>query len=50
LFCFIVTLLFWGDHENDIDGKEKRIESGKPPGVILPLSSFDGIKPISRRF
>jgi hypothetical protein len=42
--------LFLGRPENDFDGKEKSIESGKPPGVIVPLSSFDGIKPIARRF
>jgi hypothetical protein len=50
LFCFIVTPLFLGRLQNDIDGKEKSIESGKPPGVIVPLSSSDGIKPITRRF
>jgi hypothetical protein len=36
--------------ENDFDGKEKRTESEKPPGVIVPLSSIGGIKPIARRF
>jgi hypothetical protein len=49
-FCFNVASLFLGRLENDFDGKEKSIESGKPHRVIVPLSSFDGIKPITRRF
>jgi hypothetical protein len=49
-FCSNVAALFIGIADHEHDGKEKSTESGQPAGVIVPLSSMDGIKPITRRF